>query len=192
MSIDDDLNSIIGDNLFEKYRRRDLRNGLASRIGRDASESREASRRDLDPRSYSKSARLYNDEDINSSIAKPKKRLRITQIPLDVSDFVVEDLVKEVAAPIYANFYDHPESRTGIFEFEDPTQLEEVAKAFADREINGSKVSVEIYELKSRQNRRVQKKGHGGKRGERGGRRGPTEKPTAEQLDNELDAYMRD
>ncbi|SCU79039.1 LAFA_0B00342g1_1 [Lachancea sp. 'fantastica'] len=204
MSIEDDLNTIIGENpparKTTKYRRRDLRNGLASRLGQGSGESREDVRRDLDPDSYAKSARLYNDEDVRGSLPKPKKRLRIMQIPLDVSDFTVEDLVKEVATPIYANFYDHPESRTGVFEFDNTTQLEEVAKAFTDKEINGSRLSVEIYELKGRQNRRVQKRGHhggqraqrGGQRGgRRGGQRGSVEKPSADQLDQELDAYMR-
>ncbi|SCU82323.1 LAME_0C00628g1_1 [Lachancea meyersii CBS 8951] len=197
MSIDDDLDSIIGESKpskgVTKYRRRDLRNGLASRIGGGSNDSREFSRRDFDPESYPRSDRLYNDEGIRNPTAAPKKRVRIIKIPLDVSDFVIEDMVKEIATPVYANFYDHADSRTGVFEFEKPTQLEQVAAAFTDREVNGSKLSADIYELKSRQNRRTQKKGHhGARRGQRGGRKESPVKPSADQLDQELEAYMKD
>ncbi|SCU92926.1 LADA_0G00364g1_1 [Lachancea dasiensis] len=202
MSIDQDLDSIIGENKtskrITKYRRRDLRNGLASRIGGGIGHEREFSRRDLEPGSYSKSDSLYNDVGTQPRAA-PKKRLRITQIPLQVSDFVIEDLVKKIANPVYANFYDHPGSRTGVFEFEKPSQMEDVAKAFTDREVDGSKLSAEIYELKSRQNRRGQSmRGQSGsRRRERGGRkdkeeRRQNERPTADQLDQELADYMRD
>lgn len=160
-----------------------MRNGLASRIGGGA-----VSRRDVDPIS-----RDRYDYDDNIVSEPPKKRVRILNIPLDASDYLIEDIVKEIAQPVFANIDDHDSGRTAVFEFEDPAATEKVVEAFKGREINGVNVDAEVFELRSRQSHRVQKRGH------RGGRRGPRtakkERPpqlTADDLDKELEAYMKE
>ncbi|SCU97677.1 LANO_0E16644g1_1 [Lachancea nothofagi CBS 11611] len=196
MSINDELDSIIGENPAKgitKYRRRDLRNGLASRIGRVSGDVRDSARRDFEPRSYHTSNGLYNDDGVRGPAVPAKKRMRILHIPLDVSDFVIEDMVKETALPVYSNFYDHADSRTGVFEFAKQEEIDAVAKVFTDKELNGVKLSVEVYELKNRQERRTQRKGQrGGRRPQRGERKEKLAQPTADQLDQELEAYMRE
>ncbi|KAM3164741.1 RNA annealing protein YRA2 [Lachancea thermotolerans] len=179
MSVDDELDSIIGE---QKYRRRDLRNGLAARIG-----IRDTPRRDLDPSSKS----WYDDDRNEQPQEAPKQRLRILNIPLDVSDFTIDDMVKEIAEPVYSNIYDHESGRTAVFEFEAPEKTEEVRRALNEKEISGAKVTVEVFESRSRQSRRSQKKGHrGGRRGPRAPKREKPAQPTADQLDQELENYM--
>ncbi|CUS24576.1 LAQU0S17e02058g1_1 [Lachancea quebecensis] len=186
MSVDDELDSIIGEQKpsrgVTKYRRRDLRNGLASRIG-----VRDTPRRDLDPGSKS----WYDDDRGEQPQEAPKQRLRILNIPLDASDFTIEDMVKEIAEPVYSNIYDHESGRTAVFEFEAPEKTDEAVRVLNGKEINGVNVVAEIFESRSRQSRRSQKKGNrGGRRGPRGPKREKPAQPTADQLDQELEHYM--
>lgn len=135
----------------------------------------------------------------------PKKRLRFASLPLDVSDFIIEDIVKEFAEPIYSNFYELKDGRTAVFEFEIPEVMDQIVEKYNGHEINGAKIVVEIFEQHRKQNNR----GHssGGRRSDRGATgshyRQNVEKParvqredrkntpvSVEDLDAELDAYM--
>lgn len=165
---------------LQKYRRRDLRNGLASRIG-----TRETPYRDLDPR------RSKKESGIETERPASKKRARILNIPLEVSDYTIEDMVKEIAKPIYSNFYDHKEGRTAVFEFEDPASIEEIIKTLNGKEMGNQSLVVESFESQRRQDRRAQRRGnHGSRRGGREPKKEKAEKPTVDQLDAELEAYM--
>lgn len=125
----------------------------------------------------------------------PKKRLRFVNVPLDVSDFTLEDMVKEFANPIYCNFYDYKDSRSAVFEFEDPSVMERVVEKFNGTTLNDGTITVEIFE----QERRPDRRRHNQRESRRGmarGNRGSHYKrqnrpPTEEQLNAELESYMK-
>lgn len=100
-------------------------------------------------------------------------------------------MVKEIAKPIYSNFYDHKEGRTAVFEFEDPASIEEIIKKLNGKEMGNQSLVVESFESQRRQDRRAQRRGnHGSRRGGRETKKEKAEKPTVDQLDAELEAYM--
>lgn len=127
----------------------------------------------------------------------PKKRVKFESIPLDVSDYTVEDMVQEFGKPIYTNFYDTKESRTAVFEFEDSSVLEEIVKKFNGSELNGGQIKVEVFEFSGGQDKRRKRRenrGSGGSHYGVGKQRGkPREKPkpaTVQDLNAELEEYM--
>lgn len=134
----------------------------------------------------------------------PKKRLRFVNVPLHVSDFTLEDMVKEFAEPIFSNIYDHKDSRTAVFEFENPGIMEKVVEKYNSTPLEGTPVTVEIFEQDKRLDARrrnhrdsrrgANRGGRGGRgsRGSRGSHYKRREKPaTEEQLDAELENYMK-
>ncbi|CAR29176.1 hypothetical protein ZYGR_0Z00970 [Zygosaccharomyces rouxii] len=167
MSVDNVLDKLVDE---KKYRRRDLRNSLASRIG-------------------------IEDRPSSTPREPPKKRLRFTNVPLDVSDFTLEDMVKEFAEPIYCNFYDLKDSRTAVFEFEDPSVMERVVEKYNETPLNGGTVTVEIFEQERRPDRRRRtqrdnRRGNG--RGSRGSHYKRQDRPAMEdELNAELEDYMK-
>ncbi|EJS43006.1 yra2p [Saccharomyces arboricola H-6] len=201
--MDKAFDEIIGDDHAEnsanhkvtRYRRRDLRNELGPRLGFASS----------DP------ALKWNDRVSSQKEESPlPKRIRISKIPLDVSDYTIDDMIKEFGVPVFSKLFDNKEERTCIYEFEDPEVMEMVVERYNGHELNGSKIEVEIYQpqrkhsrISSHDRRRqpIQERGRGrpgshyrqksnrvSKRGK--GRENNT--PTSvEALDAELDAYMK-
>lgn len=192
--MDESLDSIIEDKQkrqpVTRYRRRDLRNGLAQRMGIE-----ERPIRDYEPRDVKRGAR-----ENSRPPAPPKKRLRILNIPLDASDYVIEDMIKELGATVYQNIYDHEDDRTAVFEFEDPKLMDEAVEKLNGKVLNGNVLSVEIFESQRRPERHYQRgprsqQTHGHQvrpKGSRGPKREAVGKPTIDQLDAELDAYMKE
>lgn len=164
----------------QKYRRRDLRNSLASRIG-------------------------IEDRQSQGPQEPPKRRLRFINVPLEVSDYTLEDMVKEFAEPIYSNFYDHKDFRTAVFEFEDPSIMDKVIEKYNGSPLSGGNVTVEIFEQERRSDKRRRQRESRGGRGARGAReargaRGSHYKKqekreetpkTEEDLNAELEEYMK-
>lgn len=157
-----------------------MRNSLANRIGK---------------------GRLRGNDLNNVQFRQPtKKRLKISKIPLDVSDFVIEDMWKEFGEPAYFNIYDTKDDRTAMCEFSDLGIMESIANKFSSMDFNGAKVETEIFELKGRQGRNSNTRGSRGKRGShyesnRTSKANTQPKlkskqPTAEDLDAELEEYM--
>ncbi|CCH60857.1 hypothetical protein TBLA_0D03570 [Henningerozyma blattae CBS 6284] len=144
------------------YRRRDLRNGLASRLG-------------------------IRDKSV------PEKRLRISKIGLDVSDYEIEDLLKSMGHEIkYSKTFDTKEERVVVVEFKDESVLREVVEKYQGYELNGGKVFVEVFERRPARGRPVARPPRRGGRGGksfRSGRRSPER--SAEQLDSELEQYLQ-
>ncbi|CDH18098.1 probable RNA annealing protein YRA2 [Zygosaccharomyces bailii ISA1307] len=178
MSVENALDKIVDE---KKYRRRDLRNSLASRIG-------------------------IEDRHSHNPPEPLKKRLRFVNVPLEISDYTMEDMVKEFAEPIYTNFYDHKDSRTAVFEFEDPAVMDKVVEKFDGTPLGSGNVTVEIFEQERRSDKRRRQRenrpGNHGARGTRGtrGTRGShykrqerhEERPTTEEdLNAELEEYMK-
>lgn len=130
----------------------------------------------------------------------------MTKIPLDVSDYTLDDLVKDFGhTPVHTNLFDTKEDRTFIVEFETVEIMNEFVAKYNDYEIEeGFKVTVEVFEQKPRN----QRKSRGGASGygshyerqsqpqqrqerTRGGlQRGRPQKPTLEELDAQLESYM--
>lgn len=138
-------------------------------------------------------------EDRHSSKPKspPKKRLRFTNVPLDVSDFTLEDMVKEFAIPIYSNFYDYKDSRSAVFEFEDPSVMERVVEKYNGTPLNDVTITVEIFEQGRRGDKRRRNNNRDNRRGMGRGSRGSHYKrqedtpATEDQLNAELEDYMK-
>lgn len=151
--------------------------------------------RDYEPRDVKRGAR-----ENSRPPAPPKKRLRILNIPLDASDYVIEDMIKELGATVYQNIYDHEDDRTAVFEFEDPKLMDEAVEKLNGKVLNGNVLSVEIFESQRRPERRYQRgprsqQTHGHQvrpKGSSGPKREAVGKPTIDQLDAELDAYMKE
>lgn len=128
----------------------------------------------------------------------PKRRVKFTNIPLDVSDYTLEDMVKEYGATIYSNFYDSKEDRTAVFEFEDESVLDKIVEKYNDTELHGSRLHVEIFDLNDRKSRRRDRRvnqrssrgSHYGVRKDHGAPRQRVKPPTAQDLDAELEEYM--
>lgn len=125
----------------------------------------------------------------------PKKRLRFLNVPLDVSDFTLEDMVKEFAEPIYYNFYDHKDFRSAVFEFEDPSVMERVVEKYNGTPLNEGTITVEIFEQERRPDRRrrnLRDSRRGVGRGSRGSHYKRQDRPpTEDQLNAELENYMK-
>lgn len=128
----------------------------------------------------------------------PKKRVKITNIPLDVSDYTLEDMVKDFGTPVYSNFYDSKECRTAVFEFEDETVLEKIVEKYKDTDLNGSRLTAEVFEFndkksqrRSRRENQVSSRGsHYSVHKEKKPQRERVKPPTVEDLDAELEEYM--
>ncbi|SCU79399.1 LAMI_0A08658g1_1 [Lachancea mirantina] len=189
MSVEESLDSIINNekpsqhHKVTKYRRRDLRNGLAARM-----DTRITPRRDYGPRIQRDAIRRQEEPPLVT-----KKRLRISKIPLQTSDYRIEDLVREISSPTLVNFYDKKEERVAVLEFENEAQLEKVHDAINGKVVDEAKVVTEIFESQKRQQRRNQGRGERGPRRSRNAdKEEAPSQPTADQLDAELDAYMKD
>lgn len=142
-----------------------------------------------------------------------KKRLRIQHIPLDSSDYAIEDLIKEISGnTTYQKIYDTKDARGVILELAVPEQMQAVVDKYNDTEFNGGKINVEIFEVEQRKGRNKKFNKVTGDRGARGSHynnnnsnnnnnnnnskyrsrdRARDERVTAEQLDAELDAYLK-
>lgn len=151
---------------------------------------------------------------IQRSTAPPKKRVKITEIPLDVSDYTIEDWITEFEQPIFIRFYDTKESRTCIFELKELPKMEEFVTKYNDFSVHeDAKIKVEIIEIQNKnkkrnkfvlkdtssrnrdsRNRRNNNRGSAGSHynsTRQQGKKNNENKPkTVEQLDAELDAYM--
>lgn len=158
---------------MKRYRRRDLRNSLESRLGMQ-----------------------HREKKIQTS----KKRLRIENISLDTSDYDIEDLVKDFSEPIYFKIFDTKEERKCILEFTKLSKMEEFVSNYNHYELNGQNIKVEIFEQNrkyknqsfynrnssnygSHYNAKSPKHSHKD-------RNGTKESSTLEELDAQLDAYM--
>ncbi|AAS53128.2 AER449Wp [Eremothecium gossypii ATCC 10895] len=193
MSVDEHLNQGTGE---KQYRRRDLRNGLASRMGLGESTYR--------AREYGPSRRSrFRDRRDARPPPPTHQRVRFLNIPLDVSDYEIDDLLKDLPKPLYSKFYDHEDSRSAVFEFEDHSILDKCVELYNGLELHGAKITVEIFEQQgrfadsTRTNRSTDhvEKEAGFKTGRPRGKARATKKekppqPTLEDLDAELDAYM--
>ncbi|QLL34618.1 hypothetical protein HG536_0G04800 [Torulaspora globosa] len=179
--IDEDQASTDAKHKVTRYRRRDLRNSLASRIGTIENLPREGS-----------------EERGRESSLPPKRRVKLTNIPLDVSDYTLEDMMKEYGNPIYSNIYDSKDSRTAVFEFEDEAVIEKILEKYNDTDLNGARLRVEVFNLNDKKNRRRNRRAnqfssrgsHYGVRKERGTQRERVKMPTVQDLDAELEEYM--
>lgn len=113
----------------QNYRKRDARNDLSHRININR------------PRPISKS-------DV-------KKRVKISNISLDTSDFTVDDMIKEFGDPIFSKFYEDKDSRTAVYEFKDPENLNKVVEKYNNTVLNNATLKVEIISASSSRNKRV-------------------------------------
>ncbi|AJS47982.1 Yra2p [Saccharomyces cerevisiae YJM1419] len=179
-----------------RYRRRDLRNELGPRLGFAPSDAASRSK-----------DRLYRERE------EPPlpKRIRISKIPLDVSDYTLDDMIKEFGSPRFSKIFDNKEDRTCIYEFEDPEVLEKIVERYNGYELHNAKIEVEIYQPQRKHsrmnahNRRKQTAQEHG-RGRPGshyrqrpnrvskknkGREKNNTPTSVEALDAELDAYMK-
>lgn len=127
----------------------------------------------------------------------PKKRVKFENIPLEVSDYTLEDMVQEFGTPIYSNFNDTKEYRIAVFEFEDPSVLAKIVEKYNDTELNGSKIKVEIYEFSENIDKRRRRRDNHGSGGshygvtkKKGKAREPVKPLTVQDLDAELEEYM--
>ena len=151
---------------------------------------------------------------IQRSTAPPKKRVKITEIPLDVSDYTIEDWITEFEQPIFIRFYDTKESRTCMFELKEVPKMEEFVTKYNDFSVReNANIKVEIIEIQNKnkkrnkfvlrdtssrnrdsRNRRNNNRGSAGSHynsTRQQGKKNNENKPkTVEQLDAELDAYM--
>lgn len=128
----------------------------------------------------------------------------MTKIPLDVSDYTLDDLVKDFGHPaLHTKLFDNKEDRTFIVEFETLDIMNEFVAKYNHYEIeDGFKVTVEVFEQKSRKqkNNRNGISSYGShyerqpqprqERGRGGPKRERPQKPTLEELDAQLAAYM--
>lgn len=145
-------------------------------------------------------SREKDDFSSNLDQEPSRQRLKFTNVPLDVSDYVLEDMVKEFGEPIYSNFYDSKDNRTAVFELEDASMMEKIVEKYDSTDLNGSPITVQIFEQQRKQDRR--RKQRGGRKGGRGnsgshyssnkeGKSNIKSKPTTVQdLDAELEEYM--
>ena len=142
-------------------------------------------------------------------VMKPKQRVRIEGIALDVSDFKLEDMINEFEKPSYLRIYDMKESRVCIFELGDVGKMEQFVEKYNGSELNGNNIKVEIFEQQRGRSRyhasdfAVRKTGNRRGRSAFRGRNRPsrgylTRKSvtgrnrlkTVEELDAELERYM--
>ena len=79
-------------------------------------------------------------------VMKPKQRVRIEGIALDVSDFKLEDMVNEFDKPSYLKIYDTKDSRVCIFKLGDVSKMEQFVERYNGFELNGNSIKVEIFE----------------------------------------------
>lgn len=131
----------------------------------------------------------------------------MSNIPLEVSDYSLDDLVKEFGhTPVYSKVFDTKEGRTFILEFETVGLMNEFVAKFNDYEIKeGHKVTVDLYEQKSRMQKRKERRNQEGSgygshyreaspqsntRPGKVNKRERKPRATLEELDAELEAYM--
>ena len=144
-------------------------------------------------------------------VMKPKQRVRIEGIALDVSDFKLEDMVNEFDKPSYLKIYDTKDSRVCIFELGDVSKMEQFVERYNGFELNGNSIKVEIFEqqrgsrpryqpqdfaIRKTGNRRRSSGLRGRNRSSRGHltRKSPISRnrpKTVEELDAELERYMK-
>ena len=150
---------------------------------------------------------------IQRSTAPPKKRVKITEIPLDVSDYTIEDWITEYEQPIFIRFYDTKDSRTCIFELKELSKMEEFVTKYNGYQVHeNANIKVEIIEIqnknkkrnkfilrdtssrnrdsRSRKNNRGSTGSHYNSTRQQGKKNNENKPKTVEQLDAELDAYM--
>ncbi|EHN01567.1 Yra2p [Saccharomyces cerevisiae x Saccharomyces kudriavzevii VIN7] len=178
-----------------RYRRRDLRNELGPRLGFGSS----------DPALKSED-RAYEQREESPL----PKRIRISKIPLDVSDYTLDDMMKEFGVPVFSKIFDNKEDRTCIYEFGDGEVMENIVERYNGHELNGAKIEVEIYQPQrkhsrinphSRHKQSTQDRGRGrpgshyrqkSSRVSKKSKARENNTPTSvEALDAELDAYMK-
>ncbi|CAI1528944.1 hypothetical protein SEUBUCD646_0K00180 [Saccharomyces eubayanus] len=201
--MDKAFDEIIGDDHAEdsvdhkvtRYRRRDLRNELGPRLGFGSS----------DPAVRSGDSFYPQKEE-----PPLPKRIRMSKIPLDVSDYTLDDMIKEFGAPVFSKIFDNKEDRTCIYEFEDPEVMEKIVERYNGHELNGTKIEVEMYQpqrkhprgnTNNRHRQPVQERSRGRSgshycqkpsRVSKKGKGRESNTPTSvEALDAELDAYMK-
>ncbi|AMD21557.1 HFL299Cp [Eremothecium sinecaudum] len=194
MAVEEELDQIIGEG---HYRRRDLRNGLASRMGLSEASVRQSYARDTYKR----------DRYVSRPPQASTKRVRFVNLPLDTRDEEIMDMVREFNNPTYSRFYDHDGGKTAIFEFENSHDAEKCVERFSGTEIAGHKIEVEIFEQRASRPRigypRRQRlgdrigKNHSTRRFQNRPPHRPKSEmrikesqPNLEKLDAELDAYM--
>ena len=92
---------------------------------------------------------------IQRSTAPPKKRVKITEIPLDVSDYTIEDWITEYEQPIFIRFYDTKDSRTCIFELKELSKMEEFVTKYNGYQVHeNANIKVEIIEIQNKNKKR--------------------------------------
>ncbi|KAH3902412.1 related to RNA annealing protein YRA2 [Saccharomycodes ludwigii] len=199
MSVEESLDQIIN-STNQEQQEKEYTQGLGKRLGlpdmhRDA--------RDYDPNTY----RLRVGD--NNETKAAKKKLRIKNIPLSTSDFLIEDLIKDIVpeTKYQASFFDHKDERTAIITFDDESVMQELVDRLNGKELEGKAIIVEIFEKEARRtvsNRFSSSRGRinksFGPRGPRGrGNRNSrgrgyntsiNSRANQNQLDRELDEYM--
>lgn len=138
----------------------------------------------------------------------PKYKVKMLHIPLNVSDYTLDDLVKEFGhKPLYSKVFDNKEDRTFIIEFENLDIMNDFVSKYNGYEIEENcKVIVEVFQQKSRKQKGRLSRGdtshygsHYNRTSQGQGRRGTSKsasrrqtqkRPTLEELDAQLEAYM--
>lgn len=132
----------------------------------------------------------HNHQSSNYKTQGQTRKLRITNISLSIKDCILENMIREIAIPIYIKFYDRDEDRMAIFEFKHDTSMNEIVEKLNNKELDGQKLIVEVLESKKYRNRSPRFMNPIGKpRTPR--RKQRFSQPTLKQLDNELEDYMR-
>lgn len=138
----------------------------------------------------------------------PKYKIKMSHIPLNVSDYTLDDLIKEFGhKPLYSKVFDTKEDRTFIIEFKNLDIMNNFVDKYNGYEIEENcKVTVEVFEQKSRKQKgrfsRSDLPHYGShykktyrsqlRRGisKPTSRRQTAKRPTLEELDAQLEAYM--
>lgn len=167
-------------NNWQVYRRRDLRNGLADRLGISA---RDQEPRARDRKFGARSKRNFHDR---RRVAPPKRLLRLKNIPLEVSDYQIEDWAKEIGEIESIRISDKRESRVSTIEFKDANILSTAQEILDGKEVKDLKLEAEIFETGSGRRERME-------RTPRPSVEAPVEErkfKSKEELDQEMDEYM--
>lgn len=166
------------------YRRRDLRNGLADRLG--------ISDRDREPRGKDggrggyRSKRNFNDR------RKRITLLRIRNIPLETSDYEIEDWINEIGEVESIRINDRKENRVATVGFKDVQLLGTAVEKLNGKEVHGSQLEVETFEVGSKNTGRGPAGPHatGVPTSAKTPKNPKAEPKTKEELDQEMDDYM--
>ncbi|CDO96007.1 unnamed protein product [Kluyveromyces dobzhanskii CBS 2104] len=167
-----------------------MQNGLAGRLG--------IFDRDREPRAKdrgrggNRSKRAFNDR------RKKITLLRIKNIPLETSDYEIEDWLNEIGEVESVRINDKKENRVATVGFKDPQLLGTAAEKLNGKEVHGVQLEVETFEVGAK-NPSSGQSYRGNATGAQSGvastpanasRKSKPEPKTKEELDQEMEDYM--